>query len=104
MKHVIDHDLDQETARKATRKAFETYAEKFADYNPTANWTSDDRAEIGFKAKGMKLDGAVELKPNKIELELDVPMLLRPFKKKAMGVIDGEIREWIERAKKGELD
>lgn len=104
MKHVIDHDLEQETARKATRKAFETYAEKFSEYNPTANWTSDDRAEIGFSAKGMKLSGVVELKPKKIEMELEVPMLLRPFKKKAMSVIDGEIREWIERAKKGELD
>lgn len=102
--HVIKHDLDLATARKATDEAFAAYAERFADYNPTAEWVSDERAEIGFSAKGIKLTGAVELKPREIHLELDVPLLFRPFRKKALQVIEDQIELWVDKAKRGELD
>jgi len=32
-------------------------------------------------------------------LDIDVPFLLRPFKSQALGVIEGEINEWIKKAK-----
>ena len=38
-----------------------------------------------------------------IELELDVPLLFRPFRKKAISIIEAEVRAWIDRAKAGEL-
>ena len=41
--------------------------------------------------------------PNAIELDLDVPFLLRPFKSQALGVIETEIKAWIAKAKKGEV-
>ena len=104
MKHIIKHDLSPEQARKATDKAFETYRQKFADYNPTATWVNDKRAEISFSAKRITLDGAIELQPGQIELELDVPLLFRPFKGKAIAVIEESIQEWIAKAKKGELE
>ena len=103
-KHIIRHDLDVETAKKATQKAFAGYKQRFADYNPTADWVSENRAEIGFSAKGIKLDGAVELHPKEIHLELDVPFLFKPFRKKAMSIIEEEINDWVARAKAGELD
>ena len=31
--------------------------------------------------------------------DIDVPFLLRPFKSQALGVIEGEINEWIKKAK-----
>lgn len=102
--HVIRHDLDVATAKKATEKAFAGYKERFASYQPTANWVSDNRAEIGFSAKGIKLSGAVEIREGEIGLELEVPLLFRPFRKKALEIIEGEIEEWVERAKAGELD
>lgn len=91
-------------AKKATEKAFAGYKERFASYNPTADWVSDTRAEIGFSAKGVKLDGAVELEPDRIVLELEVPFLFRMFQGKALKIVEEEITEWIERAKAGELD
>lgn len=103
-KQIIKHDLDVPTAKKATEKAFAGYKERFAEYNPTADWVTDTRAEIGFSAKGMKLDGAVELHPGEIHLELDVPFLLKPFRKKALSVIEDQINMWVEKAKNGELD
>lgn len=104
MKHVINHSLDPAMARKATEKAFDAYKERFSEFSPTASWVTDNRAEISFNAKGIKLDGAIELRPSEIELELDVPMLFRPFKKKALGVIEEQIQHWIGKAEAGELD
>ncbi|AKT37521.1 uncharacterized protein CMC5_016620 [Chondromyces crocatus] len=103
MKHVVNHDLDPETARRVTDKAFSSYKDRFADYNPTLNWSSEKRAEVGFSAKGIQLKGAFELSPGKIEMDLDVPFLLRPFKGKAIEVIDQEIKRWIGEAKAGRL-
>lgn len=102
-KHSIPHNLSQETARKVTDKAFDTYAKKFESYAPTAEWVSESKSNIGFSAKGMKLSGTIELKPKSVELELAVPFLLRPFKDRAIKVIDTEIREWISKAEKGEI-
>jgi hypothetical protein len=99
MKHTIDHDLDMETARKATHEAFDNYAQRFSEYSPTANWVTEDKAEVGFKAKGISLNGSIELRPGAIDLELDVPFLFRPFRKMALSVIEEEIRERIQKAK-----
>lgn len=104
VKHVITHTLSPEQARKVTDKAFESYAAKFGDYSPTAEWVSETKSNIGFQAKGIKLNGSIELQPHAVELELDVPFLLRPFKASAIKIIDTEIREWIVKAERGELD
>ena len=104
MKHEIPHDLSLDLAKRATERAFAGYAERFSDYNPQANWVTDTKSEISFSAKGITLDGAIELKPRVIELELDVPFWARPFRKKAISIIEEEIQDWIVRAKNGELD
>ena len=36
-------------------------------------------------------------------MELDVPFLLKPFKGKALGVIEEEIKKWMAKAEAGEL-
>jgi hypothetical protein len=104
MKHSIHHTLDFPLAKKATLHAFESYEQRFADYNPAAEWTSDHRAEISFKAKGIKLGGVVELFDERIDLELEVPFLFRPFRNKAMSIVEEEIRRWVAKAENGELD
>lgn len=103
-KHVIKHDLDLALARKVTDKAFEAYAERFKDYSPAATWVTDTKSEITFNAKGLKLNGEIELKPDAVELELEVPFLLRPFQRRAIQIIDEEIRGWIAKAKSGEIE
>lgn len=103
-KHVIKHDLDLALARKVTDKAFEAYAEKFKDYSPTATWVTDTKSAIAFQAKGLKLTGDIELKPGSVELGLEVPFLLRPFQRRAIQIIDEEIRGWIAKAEAGEIE
>jgi hypothetical protein len=47
----------------------------------------------------MSLNGAVEVKDKSIDLELDVPFLLKPFQGQAISVIEGEIKEWLAKEK-----
>lgn len=103
MKHSVKHDLGRELAKKATLKAFDAYRERFAKYNPSAEWVDDNRANIRFSAKGISLKGSVEVNDSSIDMDLDVPLLLRPFKGHAMGVIEDEIRKWTDKAKSGEV-
>lgn len=103
-KLIIPHDLDPTKARRATEKALESYGERFTKYSPTADWVTEERCEISFTVKGKTLRGAMELHPGQIQLELSVPLLFRPFKKKALGVIQEQIETWIGKAQSGELD
>jgi hypothetical protein len=103
MNHSIPHDLDQATAKRVVDKAFEDYKKRFAEYDPTMRWARDDRAEIGFNAKGIRLSGAMTVAARAIDLDLDVPFLLRPFRGKAIEVIEDEVKKWIAKAKAGEI-
>lgn len=104
MRHIIKHSLSDELARKTADKAFESYKAQFAKYNPQSRWVNDKKAEVNFKAKGVSLAGTVELQPGVFTLELKVPLLFRPLQKKALGIIEREIKSWISKAERGELD
>ena len=103
MKHSIAHDLEENLAKEAAVRAFEAYQRRFANYHPTMHWDGDRKARIGFSVKGMKLAGSIDILPRAIELDLDVPFLFRPFKGKAIEVIEREVRTWLAKAKSGEL-
>jgi hypothetical protein len=103
MKHVIEHGLDAATAHKVTERAFAEYRARYPAYDPTLTWTSDRAAKVGLSAKGLKLAGSVVLRDGAIDVELEVPLLLRVFQKRAMEVIDREVRAWVERARTGEI-
>jgi Putative polyhydroxyalkanoic acid system protein (PHA_gran_rgn) len=103
MKHTVPHHLGKDVAKKAVLAAFASYAERFAKYQPTSTWVTDDRAEISFTAKGITLRGALAILPASIEMDLDIPFLLRPFKDKALGAVEREITTWVGKAERGEL-
>jgi len=103
MKHRVAHDLGKDKAKRAALAAFESYQARFGQYRPTATWVKDDRAEISFTAKGITLRGSLEVTDSAIEMDLDVPFLLRPFKDKALGAIEREIGAWVGKARRGEV-
>ena len=103
MKHAVPHELGHDLAKKVAEAAFASYARKFEKYNPQANWVSPNRANISFSVKGMTLTGTLEVSATTIEMDLDVPFLLKPFKGTAISVIEGEIKDWIKKAKAGEI-
>ena len=103
MKHEIHHGLSPDLAKKAIDKAMEAYSARFAEYNPSFRWVTDNKGELGFKAKGVSVDGTIEIAGAKILVDLDVPFLLRIFKGKAIDVIDREVKKWVEKARNGEI-
>jgi hypothetical protein len=103
MKHSVPHDLGQEKAKKAAEAALAQYSQKFAKYSPKTQWVSDNKANISFNIKGITMSGTMEVLANAIEMDLDVPFLFRPFKGQALGIIEGEIKDWIAKAKQGNV-
>jgi len=103
MKHSVSHDLGQARAKQAAEAAIKSYGEKFAKYHPQTNWVTPNRADISFTVKGISLRGSIEVQERTIDLDMDVPFLLKPFKNQAISVIEGEIREWIDKARAGQV-
>ena len=103
LKHEIRHPLSLELAKKAIDKAMEAYSARFADYNPRYEWKRENMGQLSFRAKGVSVEGEIEIVDDKIFVELEVPFILRIFKGKAMEVIDTEVKKWIEKAQAGEL-
>jgi len=91
----VPHQLDDAAAKAAVAKAFDHYKQKYAQYKPRLTWKDEHRAEVAFTAKGITLHGQLALHPGKIVLEAKVPLLLKPFTKKAVAAIEGEITKWL---------
>lgn len=103
MKHAVPHDLGPDRAKKVAESAISSYEKRFEKYHAKARWTSPTRAEISFNVKGMSLSGVLEVQPKAIEMDLDVPFLLKPFKGTAISVIEEEIKSWLAKEKAGQL-
>lgn len=103
MKHAVKHDLSPDVAKKVLEKALESYTERFASYSPKMQWTSATHVDASFNAKGVKLEGTIDLEPSQIVFDLDVPFLLRPFKSQAIEILETQITKWIGKAKAGQL-
>lgn len=103
MQHVVKHDLSRDTARKVAEHAFHSYRQQYAKYNPTLTWVSENRARASFSVKGMMLTGTIDLLPNAIAFDLDVPFVFRVFKSRAIGIIERELKAWTAKAESGEI-
>lgn len=104
MKHSIKHSLPLALVKTVATKAIAAYQEKFSEYEAASKWVTDNRAEISFVALKKKLEGTIDLSAESIDLELDVPFLFRPFQGKAIEIIEREIKEWLGKAERGELE
>lgn len=49
------------------------------------------------------MKGQFDLRPGAIDIDISVPFALKLFQKKAIQVVEDEIREWVGKAKRGEL-
>ncbi|HEX5658042.1 MAG TPA: polyhydroxyalkanoic acid system family protein [Polyangiales bacterium] len=103
MKGSIKHDLTPAQLRLAVTKFAEAYVQRFAEYNATTSWLSDDKVEVRFKVKGVNLAGQLELLPREIALDMKVPLPFQLFRSRALKAIEDEVTPWLARAKAGEL-
>jgi hypothetical protein len=103
MDYSVKHDLGKDKAKQVTEAAYNSYKERFAKYSPTADWVGPYSCDITFTAKGIKLRGNLSVTDTTVDMDLQVPLLLRPFKKMALGIVSDEIEKWIAKAKAGEI-
>lgn len=103
MKHGIPHDLDHGLAVRATRKALDSYREKFAKYDAKVRWLDDTRGAFTFQAKGLTVEGELLVGVREVVIDLSVPFLLRPFQSLAVDVVEREVKAWIAKVKAGEV-
>jgi Putative polyhydroxyalkanoic acid system protein (PHA_gran_rgn) len=103
LRHSVKHQLTPEQLRLAVRKFAEEYCRRFAEYHTVAEWLNPDTVEVRFKVKGIKLSGRLELGPSEIGIEMDVPFAFTLFRSRAVRAIEDEVRPWLERAARGEL-
>jgi hypothetical protein len=104
MKHSVPHDLPFPQAKKAADAALNAYRTRFPDFDPQVVWKTENLAEVTFRAMGATVRGLFAINSADVEIEMDVPLLMRPFKAKALGAVEEEIKKWIAKAKSGELD
>lgn len=103
MSHKIYHGLDQETAKKVSEKAIETYTKKFQRYNPQFQWVDDTSGNLTFNYKGTKLGGKVSIVGPYVVIDLKVPFLLKMFTGPALQAIETEVNTWVDGVKNGTI-
>ena len=104
IKHEIHHGLEPALARRAIDKAMEGYSKRFAEFSPSYRFVTDTRATFSFSALKVTVNGEIEIVSPKILVDIDVPFILRVFKGRAIEIIDGEVRDWVEKVRAGELE
>jgi hypothetical protein len=103
MEHAIKHGLSHDQAKAAAKSAVDAYSQKLAKYAPKIGWQGDSKVSIAFTAKGLSMEGGLSIEPDRFVISFDVPFLMRPFKSKALEVVEREAQTWIAKAKAGQL-
>jgi len=95
VKHSVTHPLSPADARRAIEAAFGEYAQRFAGFAPQMQWLAPELAQVGFQALGRKIVAQVRVLDRALEIDMDVPLLARPFLGRAKGAIDREVARWV---------
>jgi hypothetical protein len=100
MEQRIRHDLGSlERAREVVERAYGEYKTKLADYNPVLEWSDSTRARIGFTAMSKTIWIDAVIGAQELVLSGKLPLMFRPFQGKIMGVVESEVRKWVDKAK-----
>jgi hypothetical protein len=97
--HEIRHGLTLEQATRAAHLALDEYLSRFAERGLSGQWSTDTRAELAFATAGVHLNAVVDVTPDVLRVEAQVPLMLRPFKAKAIAAVDREAQKWIDKVK-----
>jgi len=98
MKHVFKHDVDIETAKRAVNMAWESYKGRLSKYRPSMEWVDDSVARVGFSIGSVGIRCEIGVSSCEIEISASVPGIFSLFKKRAILIIEDEIRKWTAKA------
>lgn len=104
MKYSVKHGMsDMDRVRTVIEKAYESYQQRLADYDPSLSWKNDREAIVSFTIMKKKLEALFQIDQEEVRVEGDVPFLFRPFEGKIKQVLGQEVERWIGKAKAGEI-
>lgn len=104
MKYSVKHGMsDMDRVRTVIEKAYESYQQRLADYDPSLSWKNDREAVVSFTIMKKKLEALFQIDQEEVRVEGDVPFLFRPFEGKIKQVLGQEVERWIGKAKAGEI-
>lgn len=104
MDYTVKHGLtDRSKVRQVVEKAYEAYKERLANNDPTLTWDGDNAAKIGFTVMGKSLVTDVKIDDDTLNITGKIPFLFKPFEKKILGIVSGEVEKWLAKARAGEM-
>jgi hypothetical protein len=95
VKHSVSHPLSTVDAKRAIEAAFAEYSQRFSGFAPQLQWPAPELAQVGFTALGRKIEAQVRVLDRALEVDIDVPLLARPFLGRAKAAIDREVARWV---------
>ena len=98
MKHSVDHPLETEKAKEVLDRALDTYREHYVENSVATSWVDERTATVDFQVTGKKIAGSITVCESCYDIDLKLPWMLRPFKKRIAQSLDSELQRWIERA------
>jgi hypothetical protein len=98
VKHRIEHTLGRERAKELADQAWAHYRTRHSRFSPEAQWDEPYRARITFHALGAKLEGFATFEEQAVVIDFKVPLLLKPFEKQAVQLVETEVRTWLDKA------
>lgn len=103
MKQTIAHDLPVDLARQAATAALAYYAGRFPQANIRADWRGPHEAQVSMTIKGFTLKPRIAIRLGAIDVDVEIPLLARPFEGRARARIERELAMWVDKARRGEL-
>ncbi len=104
MRYSVQHGLPERSrVRTVVERAYAAYEERLADYKPSIEWTTDDRAAIAFTVMSQSLTADIEFDDDELRIDGKVPFLFKPFEKKIESVLGSEMEKWLDKARNGEI-
>lgn len=93
MRVTVPHGTSREEARRKVRGLLGNLANKHADVisDVEEQW-DEDQLHFGFRARGVKAQGTLEVTDDEVIVEGRVPLLAKPFESRIKSAIERETR------------
>lgn len=93
MRVTVPHGTTRQQARTKVRRLLNNLAEKHAGLvsDIEQSW-DEDLLHFGFRARGVKAQGVLEVTDDEVIVEGHLPLLARPFESRIKSAIEQEAR------------
>jgi hypothetical protein len=99
MKLKIEHNTTKAEAKKKVKGLLKGLAKRHSDVVSDVQETWDgDLLDFGFRARGMKAQGTMEVTEDEVVVEGRLPLLARPFESRIKSAIEKEARSLFRKA------